>query len=259
MSKTAQPHEQTVAPQANFPEHFLQQYQSHLKHLQLKGLQPKTRDAYARAVRRIGEYFSYRVDDLSADDLAEYFTDLLRAHSWSGVKLDLYGWKFFTDHVLRQPWSMPGFIRPPKVSRLPDIVSVAEAQALFAATRVLSYRVLFFTLYSLGLRLGEALALTVADIDAQRMRVHVRDAKGHRDRLVPLPQRTLSVLRGYWGVHRHPRLLFPNRAAGLSGACSAASALDRGGVQRALREVAAGCGLKKRSPPTAFATAMPPI
>ena len=50
---------------------------------------------------------------------------------------------------------------------------------------------LFFTLYSLGPRLGEGLALTVADIDAQRMRVHVRDAKGNRDRLVPLPNATL--------------------------------------------------------------------
>ena len=122
---------------------------------------------------------------------------------------------------------------------------------------MLSYRVFFFTLYSLGLRLGEGLALTVADIDAERMRVHVRDAKGHRDRLVPLPQATLSVLRGYWGVHRHPRLLFPNRAAGLGGAAAATSPLDRGGVQRALRAVAAGCGLKKRSPLTACATAMP--
>ena len=117
---------------ANFPEHFQQQYQSHLKHLQLKGLQPKTIDAYARGMRRIGEYFSYPVDALSADDLAGYFTALLDSHSWSGVKPDLYGWKFFTEHVLRKPWAMPSFIRPPKVSRLPDIVSVAQAQALFA-------------------------------------------------------------------------------------------------------------------------------
>ena len=159
--------------------------------------------------------------------------------------------------MLQRPWAVPNFIRPPKVSRLPDIVSVAEAQALFAATRVLSYRVLFFTLYSLGLRLGEGLALTVADIDADRMRVHVRDAKGNRDRLVPLAQHTLWVLRRYWRVHQHPRLLFPNRAGGLRGAAAATSALDRGGVQRALREVAAGCGLKKRSPRTAFDTAMP--
>ena len=236
---------------ANFPEHFERQYQLHLKHLKLKGMQPKTIDAYARGMRRIGKYFSYQVDALSEDQLVDYFTDLMRSHSWSGVKLDLYGLKFFTEHVLRKPWSMPKFIRPPKVSRLPDIVSVQEAQALFAATRVLSYRVFFFTLYSLGLRLGEGLALTVADIDAERMRVHVRDAKGNRDRLVPLPQHTLQVLRDYWSVHRHPQLMFPNRGGGLSGAKTATSALDRGGVQRALHQVAAGCGLKKTSPLTA--------
>ena len=46
---------------ANFPEHFEGQYQSHLKHLKLKGLQPKTIDAYARGMRRIGEYFAYQV------------------------------------------------------------------------------------------------------------------------------------------------------------------------------------------------------
>jgi site-specific recombinase XerD len=161
----------------NFPEHFERQYQSHLKHLKLKGLQPKTIDAYARGMRRIGEYFSYEVGALSVDQLTDYFTDLMTSHSWSGVKLDLYGWKFFNEHVLRKPWVMPNFIRPPKVSRLPDIVSVAQAQAIFGATRVLSYRVFFFTLYSLGLRLGEGLALRVGDIDAERMRVHVRDAK----------------------------------------------------------------------------------
>ena len=220
-------------------------------------MQPKTIDAYARGMRCIGAYFAYQVNSLSEDQLVEYFTELMASHSWSGVKLDLYGLKFFTEHVLHKPWTMPRFIRPPKVSRLPDIVSVAEAQALFAATRVLSYRVFFFTLYSLGLRLGEGLALTVADIDAQRMRVHVRDAKGNRDRLVPLPEATLRVLREHWRVHQHPRLLFPNRAGGLRGAAAATSALDRGGVQRALHQVATGCGLKKTSPPTACATATP--
>jgi integrase len=143
--------------------------------------------------------------------------------------------------------SVEGFIRPPKVSRLPDIVSVAEAQTLFGATRVLSCRVFFFTLYSLGLRLGDGLTLTVGDIDGERMRVHVRDAKGNRDRLVPLPEQTLHVLRGYWRVHQHPRLLFPNRAGGL-----------RGGVQRTLHQVAAGCGLKRTSRHTACDTAMQP-
>lgn len=238
--------------------HFNRQYQTHLKHLKLKGLQPKTIDAYARAIRRIGDYFVHDIDALSEPQLTDYFHDLIDSHSWSAVKLDLYGLKFFTMHVLRKPWVMPHLIKPPKAARLPDIVTVAEAQALFAATRTLSYRVFFFTLYSLGLRLSEGLALTVRDIDAHRLRVHIRDSKGNRDRFVPLPEATLEVLRKFWLVHRHPELLFPNRKGGLGGACRAPTPLDRGGVQIAMHKVTLACGLKKRSRRTVCATAMQP-
>ena len=158
--------------------HFNRQYQTHLKHLKLKGLQPKTIDAYAHAIRRIGDYFAHDIDTLSESQLTDYFSDLIATHSWSAVKLDLYGLKFFTLHVLRKPWVMPHFIKPPKAARLPDIVTVEEAQKLFATTRTLSYRVFYFTLYSLGLRLSEGLALKVGDIDGARGRVHIRDSKG---------------------------------------------------------------------------------
>ena len=244
----------TASPHADFD----QRYQSHLKHLRLKGLQPKTIEAYSRAIRRMGQYFDHQIDQLTPAQLTAYFSDLVASHSWSAVKHDLYGFKFYTQHVLGQPWQMPGFIRPPKTQRLPDIVTVEQAQALFSATCTLSYKVFYFTLYSLGLRLGEGLALRVADIDAQRQRVHVRDAKGNRDRLVPLPAATLSVLRRFWATHRNAELLFPNRHGGLAGAQSARTPLDRGGVQRTLRRVALDCGLKKRSRRTACATAMRP-
>ncbi len=143
---------------------FKQNYQTHLKHLKLKGLQPKTVEAYSRAIRRIGAYFDGQIHDLSEAQLLEYFSDLLASHSWSSVKLDLYGLKFYYQHVLRKPWAHLDLIKPPKGQSLPDIVTVAEAQRLFMATRSVSYRVFFFTLYSLGLRLGEGLRLQVGDI-----------------------------------------------------------------------------------------------
>ena len=238
---------------------FDRQYQSHLKHLKLKGLQPKTIEAYSRAIRRIGNHFDHRIDHLTEPQLTSYFTELLGTHSWSAVKLDLYGLKFYYQHVLKKPWVAPGLIKPPKSQRLPDIVTIDEARRIFAATRVLSYRVFFFTLYSLGLRLGEGLRLQVGDIDAVRARVHVRDAKGNRDRFVPLPTATHHLLRRFWATHRNSVLLFPNRHRGLAGAASATTALDRGGVQTTLHKVITACGLKKTSPRTACATAMQPI
>ena len=237
---------------------FTRNYETHLKHLKLKGLQPKTIDAYARAVRRIGTYFDHRIDDLSEQQLTDYFSDLLQSHSWSAVKLDLYGLKFYYAHVLHKPWENINLIKPPKTQRLPDIVTVDQAKQLFCATFTLSYRVFFFTVYSMGLRLGEGLRLQVGDIDADRQRVHVRSAKGNIDRLVPLPQATLKLLRRFWQVHHNPVLLFPNRLGGLKAAHRATTPLDRGGVQSTLRKVAVECGIKKRSRRTAFVTALRP-
>ena len=229
---------------------FNHYYDQHCKHLKLKGLQPKTIDAYSRAIRRIGAHFQGDLDNLSQEQLVDYFHSLLSRLSWSALKLDLYGLKFFYTHVLHKPWVDVLMIKPPRCTRIPDIVTVAEAQQLFMATRLLSYRVFYFTLYSMGLRLGEGLRLEVGDIDATRMRVHIRNAKGNKDRLVPLPLNTLQVLREFWALHRHPSLMLPNRTRGLKGAHLAVSPLDRGGIQKTISLVTQEMGLKKRFPAT---------
>jgi len=221
-------------------------YEKLLQHLKLKGFRPKTIDAYSRGIRRIGKYFSHEINDLSEQQLLDYFTALLKTHSWSAVKLDLYGLKFFYKHVLNKPWLHVNLIKPPRSTRLPDIVTVDEAARLFMATKKLSYRVFYFTIYSLGLRLSEGLNLEVGDIDGQRMRVHIRSAKGNKDRFVPLSDTTLNVLRRFWSVHRNPVLLFPNRKGGLRGSATATTPLDRGGVQVTMGKVIADCRIKKR-------------
>jgi site-specific recombinase XerD len=234
-------------------------YSLHCKHLKLQGLQPKTIDAYSRAIRRIAVYFDGHLDDLSQEQLLDYFHDLLERLSWSAVKLDFYGLKFFYTHVLAKPWVDIPMIKPPRCTRIPDIVTVEEAQQLFMSTRKLSYRVFYFTIYSMGLRLGEGLNLEVGDIDATRMRVHIRNAKGNKDRLVPLPINTLQVLRQFWTLHRHPTFMFPNRTRGLKGAHLAESPLDRGGIQTTINLVTQEMGLKKRFPVIRYAIVMPLI
>jgi len=109
----------------------------------------------------------------------------------------------------------------------------------------------------MGLRLGEGLRLEVGDIDAVRHRVHIRDAKGNKDRFVPLPDVTLELLRRFWAVHRHPVLLFPNRKGGLKGSRASILPLDRGGVQATMRKAVNSCGIKKRLHPIACATVTP--
>ena len=99
----------------------------------------------------------------------------------------------------------------------------------------------------MGLRLGEGINLTVADIDAVHMRVHIRNAKGNKDRLVPLPDKMLLILRNFWRIHKHPVFIFPNRKRGLKNAHLVDSPLDRGGIQNAIKAVVEKMGLKKKS------------
>ncbi len=75
-------------------------------------------------------------------------------------------------------------IKAPKIQSLPDILTLAEVEPLIGATRKLRYRVFLLATYSMGLRLGETLALEVGDIDSQRKQVPIRRGKGHKDRRI---------------------------------------------------------------------------
>ncbi|MCJ8348556.1 tyrosine-type recombinase/integrase [Moritella sp.] len=95
---------------------------------------------------------------------------------------------------------------------------------MISATKKQRYQVFFLTLYSMGLRLSEGLNLTIHDIDSQTMQVHIREAKGGKDRLVPLPKRTLHALRCHWQTHHHARFIFPGLGNGMN------SPMDKGGL-----------------------------
>jgi len=233
---------------------FKKLYQRHLRLLKLQGKSQKTIEAYSRAVRRISEYFDCCPDQLTPEQLEIYFARLVDTHSWSTVKVDRLGLQFYWRHVLKLDWQWVNIIKPPKIHTIPDILTLIEIERLIGATRKLRYRVFLLTTYSMGLRLEEALSLQVGDIDAERKRVHIRRGKGHKDRLVPLPDLTLLGLRALWRKHRHPKLIFPNANGSLKTIQQATTHMDRGGTQKAMKVVVAECGIKKKSLYTPFAT-----
>jgi len=238
---------------------FNELYQSHLRLLKLKGKSQKTIDAYSRAVRRISEYFDCCPDQLTPEQLETYFGDLVESHSWSTVKIDRNGLQFYWQHVLKLDWQWVNIIKPPKIYTLPDILTPIEIENLIGKTRKLRYRVFLLTTYSMGLRLEEALSLQVGDIDAGRKKVHIRRGKGHKDRMIPLPDLTLQALRVLWSKHRHPTLIFPNANGSLETIQQATTHMDRGGAQKAMKVVVTECGIKKKSIFIPFGTVLPPI
>ncbi len=95
----------------------------------------------------------------------------------------------------------------------------------------------------MGLRLGESMKLEVADIDSARMHIHVRLAKGNKDRFVVLPTITLKTLRRWWAEHRHPRWLFPLQASTPQRPVD--HLMDRTTVQRAFKLAVTDAGIRK--------------
>lgn len=234
-------------------------YQQHLRLLKLQGKSQKTIESYSRAVRRVKEHFDCCPDQLTREQLEIYFANLVESHSWSTVKIDRVGLQFFWKHVLKLDWQWLDIIKPPKVHTIPDILTPVEIEKLIGATRKLRYRVFLLTTYSMGLRLEEALSLQVGDIDAGRKRVHIRRGKGHKDRMVPLPDLTLQALRVLWSKHRHPHLIFPNAIGSLKTIQRATTHMDRGGAQNAMKVVVEECGIKKKSISIPFGTVLPRI
>lgn len=219
-------------------------YQQHVNALHRQGKAERTIDSYSRAVRRITEFYDQCPDRLTRDQLRDYFTALVKSHSWSTVKVDRNGLQFFYKHVLDKEWTWVDIVKPPRKIVLPDILTLREVERLINGTRELRYQTFILTAYSMGLRLGEALNLCVADIDRERLKVHVRQGKGRKDRFVTLPTATLHALRGYWVTHRNPCLLFPS-GRNPSDRHAAKVPMDRGGLQKSIRAIVHSCGINK--------------
>lgn len=239
--------------------HFDKLYALHLRTLKLRGMSDKTISSYARAVRRVSKHFDCSPDHLTTEQLEDYFSKLVDSHSWSTVKIDRNGLQFFWKYVLKTDWQWVDIIKPPKVSTLPDILTSTEIERIILSTRKLRYRTFLLVTYSMGLRLSEALALQVSDIDAERKQVHIRRGKGHKDRFVPLPDLTYHALQRLWRKHRNPCWLFPNAMGSMDTVAKATTHMDRGGAQSAMKAVVAECDIKKKCRFTHFDIVMPLI
>lgn len=109
-----------------------------------------------------------------------------------------------------------------------------------------SLKFFFTTVYSLGLRLQEALNLQISDIDSKRMLVHIHRGKGARDRLVPLPMSTLIALRLYYATHRNRTWIFPSESKDHTKAPTAEVPMSESSVQGCIKKLLSQLGWEKR-------------
>jgi site-specific recombinase XerD len=179
--------------------------------LQLKGLSERTIDMYTRAVKQLTKHYQKSPAEISDEELRQYFLYNKNVRHWSRVAstISLCGIKYFYTLTLKREWTSLKFIRPEKEKKLPAILSPGEVKAILNCVVYPHHRACLKVIYSMGLRIGEGTNLQVSDIDSDRMFVHIHRGKGNKDRYVPLPQRTLEILRAFYKRHRNPGWIFP--------------------------------------------------
>lgn len=219
-----------------------------LEALRIRNLSVRTTKTYISLVARFALFFHCSPDRLGLPHIEQYLfhlRDTLRV-SYCLFNQTVCALRFFYLHVMERPDLVVRIPFGKREKHIPVVLSSGEVLAILASLRSLRDRVLVTLLYSSGLRLGELCALRAADIDSARMLIHVRQAKGHKDRYVPLSAVALGLLREWWRrTAREPRptgLLFPRRG-------NPSEPIDRRTVQRALKIAVRRTGMIKRVSP----------
>jgi len=182
-----------------------------LDELQRRNYSPNTVRSYIHAIEDFARYFRRSPEQLGPDHVREYQVHLFcdRKLSPRTIQGQAAALRFLFVKTLRRSY-LPDAIPFPKCHRrLPTVLSQEEVARLIDSTGNLMYRAMVMTLYATGVRRAELCRLKVADIDSDRMILHVRQGKGGRDRDVPLSPKLLETLREYWRWMKPKTYLFP--------------------------------------------------
>jgi site-specific recombinase XerD len=211
--------------------------------LTLAGYRMGTRKHYLRCARLYTKHFMRPPEEMGGEEVRAYLLHLIedRKFSSSMVRTVRAALTFLYATTLNRPLEVK---RIPVIRRrrpLPNVLSGTEVSTLLDAVRSPKYRAILMSLYAAGLRISEGCRLRPDDIDSKRMLIHVRDAKGGRDRYTVLSTRLLDHLRDYYRIFRPQEWLFPGRTA--------EGYVSRVSVGRVFTQALVASGISKRATP----------
>jgi integrase/recombinase XerD len=184
-----------------------------IRDLTVRGLAPRTHKAYIAAVVGLARHYRRSPDQITSDEVQTYLAHLIqeRKLAWSTCSQAANAFRFLYHVTLGHPRTDFHVPLPKQPQKLPEILSREEVWRLLAAPPHPRHRLMLTTVYAAGLRVSEAIALKVSDIDADRMTIRIEQGKGAKDRYVPLAVRLLHDLRAYWKTTPPGVWLFANR------------------------------------------------
>ena len=188
-----------------------------IEDMQVRNLAPHTQRSYLQQVSQFARYFGKSPELLGPDDVRTYQIHLSqdRQLSASSMLVAVAAIRFLYRVTLKREWCIDDAVPTcRKPQRLPVVLSRDEVGRFLDAVDLLKHRVILTVCYAAGLRISEAVRLTSAAIDSQRMVIRIEEGKGRKDRYVMLSPKLLDVLRDYWRTVRPKQWLFPGDLPG---------------------------------------------
>jgi site-specific recombinase XerD len=228
--------------QNNSVEYF---FQRTIESLRISGKSERTAETYAREVRIMGRWLNKPLDQATAEDVRRFYLYRLIDKKLSDVSMRILicGIRELFTTVLGKEWPVLEHMHTKRLQKLPIVIERDEVWKIIDKSDNLCHRTYLTLVYTCGLRLSEAVKITVHDIDGRRMRIHIRQGKGGKDRYVPLPRTTYLLLKQYWPTHHNPRFLFPALGRGGQKGFTATKPMPTITVQGGLRRAAEAAAL----------------
>jgi integrase/recombinase XerD len=202
----------------------------------IRNMAANTQKAYVRAVANFSKHFGKSPDKLTFEDVRAYQLYLVsRGLQAATIIPVMCAIRFFYGTTLGRPNVAEHVPLARRADTLPAVLTREQVVRFLKAVPDLEMRTLFIVIYSAGLRVSEAVALTGRDIDSANMVIHVRQGKGRKDRYVMLSEQLLTILRSYWKAACLESVLFPGP--------DPKRPITVRSVQRACREAVRSAGL----------------
>ena len=165
----------------------------------VRGFSPRTHQSYLIAVKEVSSYFRRSPDQITIEELRDWFLHLVKERHLSpaSCRLHLNGLRFFYLQVLKRAAFDVEIPVPQRVQRIPELLTRTEVRAIIDACTQPKHRMMLMTCYGCGLRVGELVRLRLRDIDGERSVLRIEQGKGNKDRLVTIPTTLLERLRHY--------------------------------------------------------------
>ena len=185
-----------------------------IEDMRLRNLSPDTQRSYLHQISQLARYFKRSPDRLGPPEIRTYQLHLTQEKELapSSLLVAVSAIRFLYNVTLQRDWRLEQVVptcRKPQA--LPVVMSPDEVSRFLDAVENRKHRMILTICYAAGLRISEAVNLTLSAIDSERMVIHVEDGKGRKDRYVMLSPALLEMLREYWRRFRPKEWLFPGR------------------------------------------------